>query len=78
VREAGPGSETCAGGDRPTGTRQQSEVAAPLHPHQRTGHVMKLLHKEQLINMKNWALIVLYTGAVTPPNIKEKSKYVKV
>jgi hypothetical protein len=25
--------------------------------------------------MKNWALIVLYTGAVTPPNIKEKSKY---
>jgi hypothetical protein len=24
--------------------------------------------------MKNWALIVLYTGAVTPPNIKEKSK----
>jgi hypothetical protein len=49
VREAGAGQRvTCAGGDRPTGTRQQSEVAAPLHPRQRTGHVMKLLHKRTI------------------------------
>jgi hypothetical protein len=52
-------------------TMQQCEVAAPLHPHQRTGHVQdeKLLHKRTINIMKNRALINTVKRAATPKHM---------
>jgi hypothetical protein len=62
-------------GDKQTSgeTKQQCEVAAPLHPHQRTGHVqdVKLLHKRTINNMKNGALISTVKSPATPKHIEK-------